>query len=62
MPYTPPKHYTAEELRSALVADLVVDLYCAERDGLVDYADRVREDLHKVEAGEQTEYDKFLIP
>ena len=43
--YTSPRRYTSQELLDALIADLEIDVACAERDSLHDYAEKVREDL-----------------
>ena len=49
MTYRPPKHYTQEELRQAALDDLRVDLRCAIRDGLAEYAERVRAEIARMQ-------------
>lgn len=44
--YTPPHHYTGEELLDADIADLESDLRCAIRDGHLDYAKQVEAELN----------------
>lgn len=43
--YVPPRRYTADELRTAEIADLETDIRCAERDGLHEYAAECRAKL-----------------
>jgi hypothetical protein len=51
-PYIPPRKYTEAELDAAARRDLETDLRCAERDGLVDYAERLRRALARIDGGE----------
>lgn len=40
MAYQPPHKYTARQLDYATLRDLVVDIRCARRDGMSDYAEQ----------------------
>ncbi len=51
-PYKPAAHYSPEELRQAEIADLEADYKCAIRDGLVDYAEKVKIQLERLKAQE----------
>lgn len=47
-PYAPPVRHTREELLAASIADLESDIACAERDGLISYAEKCRAALAKL--------------
>jgi len=42
MTYHQPYHHTQDELDRATLSDLIVDLRCARRDGLEEYAVKVQ--------------------
>ena len=46
--YTLATHYTEFELERAYIRDLIVDIRCAERDGLPEYANKCRKELEEV--------------
>ena len=57
-PYKPAAHYSPEELRQAEIADLEADYKCAIRDGLVDYAEKVKIQLDRLKAQENPAFVK----
>ncbi|KKN22412.1 hypothetical protein LCGC14_0915360 [marine sediment metagenome] len=48
-PLSPACKYTKEELKEELIADLEVDIHCAMRDGLFDYAEQCQKDLAQLQ-------------